>query len=505
MNVTFFYQGFESAGIEYISSVLKSAGHRVNLVVDHLLFADGFLNVPSLRRWLKIEERLIQQVEMTEPDLVAFSVVTDYYQWSLYWAAKIKMATRLPIVFGGIHPTSVPERVIAQPCVDMLCIGEGEYPMLELANRFDSTGKINAEGINNFWYKDGLGIAKNEVRSLIDNLDDLPFPDKELFYGAIIGCSKIYKINITRGCPYQCSYCYNNALRKLYSGKGKYLRRRSVDSVIRELSEARERWNFREMVIIDDLFVQDKNWLREFVQRYKKINSRPVPYVATVHPQSVDEEVALLLKDSGCREVDMGVQSADEQIRKNILRRPGSNEDIARAVNLLKSSGIYVYVDHIGGIPYEGEKEQIEAVKFYNRLKPYWASFYWLSYYPHSDIIETAIKAGLFDREGIDKIEEGISLLPELKLKHRGIVPFEILIQLTALLPRPLINFILRHKIYCVFKWTPLFIGQALPRLLASVLRLDNLLIKSFFRRYLNLLKLFSAKTALHSEGKLKK
>ena len=395
MNITFFYQGFESAGIGYISSVLKSKGHKVNLIVDHLFFADGFIELPTLRKLLKIEERLIKRVLETKPDLIAFSVVSDYYQWSLYWAKKFKEASNIPIIFGGIHPTSVPERVIANSFVDIICVGEGEYPLLELADRFDKTAKLEPYGIENLWYKENRKIINNGLRPLIENLDSLPFPDKQIFYDAIFGSSKIYKVNITRGCPYQCSYCYNNALRKLYTGKGKYLRRRSVDSVIKELVEAKERWNFKEVVIIDDLFVQNKDWLKNFVSQYKKIANKSLPYVTTVHPNVVDEEIVSLLKESGCREVDMGVQSANENTRSNILRRPGTNDDIEKAVQLLKSVGIYVYIDHIGGIPYEGENEQIEAVKFYNKIRPYWVSFYWLSYYPHSDIIGTAIEAKL--------------------------------------------------------------------------------------------------------------
>lgn len=214
--------------------------------------------------------------------------------------------------------------------------------------------------------------------------------------------------------------------------------------------------------------------------------------MTTVHPQMVDEEVVNLLKESGCREVDMGVQSVMDSTRRNILRRPGDNEGIRRAVKLLKGAGIYVYIDHIGGIPFEGKKDQIEAVRFYNEIRPYWVSFYWLSYYPHSDIINTAIEAKLLSLQDVENIEEGFSALPARDKKFKDVTPFEILIQLTPLLPRQAVNFILNRRIYRVFRWTPLFIGQALPRLIASLVRLDNLLIKSFFRRYMNLFKFIS-------------
>ena len=146
MHVTFVYLGTESIGIEQLSANLKEAGHDTYLAFDPALFDDKvYLSIPFLKNIFNHENNLVNEIINSNPDLVAFSVFTSNYDWACRIAKKLKSKNiEIPIIFGGVHPTSVPEKVIHQPFVDMISIGESDEAIVELANSFDSV-KINTK------------------------------------------------------------------------------------------------------------------------------------------------------------------------------------------------------------------------------------------------------------------------------------------------------------------------------------------------------------------------
>ena len=161
MNVTFVQAEAESLAIEYLSSVLKSHGHKTYLTFDPMLFDSPSVQNSYLSRKFDIREALVEQIKDTKPDLVSFSVFTGNYQWALSMARSVKKVLGVPIIFGGVHPTSVPEIVISEDCVDMVCVGEGEYALLELVEDLEQ-GRVNYE-TKNIWFKK-LGHYKIDWR-----------------------------------------------------------------------------------------------------------------------------------------------------------------------------------------------------------------------------------------------------------------------------------------------------------------------------------------------------
>lgn len=137
MKISFIYLGSENLGIEYLSSVLKKSGHKVELIFDPALFCDKhYLNVDFLAKLFDSRKKIIKRVLESRPDLIGFSVFTHNYKWALSIASLIKKEIDIPIIFGGVHPTILPEDVIANNSVDMICIGEGEEALLELMDNF---------------------------------------------------------------------------------------------------------------------------------------------------------------------------------------------------------------------------------------------------------------------------------------------------------------------------------------------------------------------------------
>ena len=158
--------------------------------------------------------------------------------------------------------------MIEETSVDAVCIGEGENAMLELVENLTAGESITE--IENLWVKKDGQITRNPIRPLIQDLDQVPLPDHELFRRVIPDRIWYACVLTGRGCPYHCTYCFNHAYRELYKGKGKYIRRRSVDNVLEELRELKKHKCYRFVKFADDIFTLQHDWLEEFCPRYQE-------------------------------------------------------------------------------------------------------------------------------------------------------------------------------------------------------------------------------------------
>ncbi|MDD4938349.1 MAG: cobalamin-dependent protein [Candidatus Shapirobacteria bacterium] len=400
MKIVFVAVGVESLAIEFLSSFLKSKNHQVEVVFDPTSFATEAIHIPKLAKILDIKNELVQQIIDLKPDFIGFSVFTLNYQRTLKIAQLLKKKLpHTPIIFGGIHPTSVPEIVIKEKCIDMVCVGEGEQALNELLNNPKKTN------IKNIWFKTSHKIIKNPIRPLIKNLDSLPFPDKDAFYKIYPGFFQDYYTISSRGCPFSCTYCGNNVINDIYQGLGPRIRRRSPKNIVDELALAKKKYHPKRITFVDDVFVQDLNWLKEFSHLYKKRVG--LPYAMLTHPRFLNPQITKLLVKSGCYFLLFGIQSASEDIRKNILKRFETNDQIAQAAQNCRNAGLKFSIDHIFNIPTEGLNEYKQAIKFYYSLHPSIINAYWLQYFPKTEIVNIALKHKFLKKSDVFKIEHG--------------------------------------------------------------------------------------------------
>lgn len=189
----------------------------------------------------------------------------------------------------------VPGEVINNDCVDMICIGEGEEAIVELANSIEKSGIDYS--IQNLWFKKDGGIIKNRVRHLIKDLDKLPFPDKLIFCEKEQSIRNHYAVTSGRGCPFSCTYCASDVMKRLLTKGETYVRRRSPENVIEELLVAKNSiyFNLRSINFLDDTFTYDYSWLERFCRLYKK--EIKLPFHCTGYPSTVNYEKTVLLKD----------------------------------------------------------------------------------------------------------------------------------------------------------------------------------------------------------------
>ena len=222
-----------SAGLAILSAICKKNGHRVDLIDSSFGITD---------------QEIVKKTKKFSPDLVVITTATNDFSYAVHIATLIKKNFKVPIIAGGYHPTTAPEEAISKKCFDMICIGEGEGALLDLIKAIEK-GK-SAEKIKNLWIrkqKNGkTEIIKNPVRPLIENLDKLPFPDREIFdYKRYLKWNHGTATFIsTRGCPFNCSFCINNLLIRLYKGKGCYIRFRSIDSLFQEIKQVVKRYGY---------------------------------------------------------------------------------------------------------------------------------------------------------------------------------------------------------------------------------------------------------------------
>lgn len=448
MHVVFVSSACETLAIEYLSAALKQAGHQCSLCFDPQLFDDTFLSNRILKKLFDYSQDIIDELRSYNPDLIAFSVVSDNYPWALRLADKIKKVLNVPIVFGGVHPSSVPGYVIQQPSVDYIVIGEGEEVLVDLVNNL---GDKNAcQAIPNIWAKNGKEISKNEVRPPVQNLDELSLPDKDIFYGKLPYLQDGYIAITSRGCVNKCTFCNNSLYQdRIYRGKGRYFRRRSPGNVIAELKAAKEKYPYSAVHFWDEIFISDKKWLSSFLEGYKR--EIGLPFTCCIHVNFIDEEVVSLLKDAHCWQAIMGVQSLNEELKRKILNRNETNEKVRKTIQLLRDAGILVICENMLGLPTQTEADLINMLQFYNETRPNRLSLYFIRYYPETKIIDIALEHNMLTAEDVEELNRGLnarSFIQGGTIRKKNFVKLQSYLVFIPVLPKWLNRFLIRIKIY---------------------------------------------------------
>jgi len=175
--------------------------------------------------------------------------------------------------------------------------------------------------------------------------------------------------------------------------------------VIEELRMNKDRYKLKRIEFWDDIFTFDKKWLKEFLDVYKR--EIALPFRCYIHVSCFDEDIAKWLKEAGCKWVDFGIQSINENYRRNVLKRFDKNEDIVKAINLLKKYRIVSFADYIIGLPGDSKEHFEQARLFFIENKPNNIEPYFMSYLPHTEILETALSLNVLDEKDIDLVNNG--------------------------------------------------------------------------------------------------
>lgn len=476
MKIVFLYSGSENVGIESLSAYLKAHGHETALVFDpaHFRGNRGRDNLLLARFFDPPREKIIAAALREEPDVLACSCITGNYRWALDLTAEIKRRSPkpLPAVFGGVHPSMAPERVISRPEVDALVVGEGEDALLELV-RSVKDGQFTDTTVANAWVKSAGETYKNPVRPYIRDLDSLPFPDKELFFRKVPFLRRGYLLMTARGCPYNCTYCSNSAYHEIYCDEKIHIRRFSPGRVIEELKRALENGRIDYINIYDDIFTLDLKWLEEFAPLYRR--EIGLQFQCNIHPDHCDDDRVRLIKDAGCHTARLGVQTVHDPTLRSI-HRAGTRKKVGQALDTLRRYGIHKKVEHILGLPDEGPEIQRDAIAFYNEHRPTKAQTFWLIPFPGTKIMKTAVERGMITEQDAEDFKEGDPRLrftfffpnPTSGVDYDALKPFQFFFDIMPFLPQRTVKWILNSNLYRYFPYSPV-LHQSLVMLNALI------------------------------------
>ena len=481
MKITFVAIGSEQLAISLLSAIAKEQGHETKIAFCSALF-------DAESSWLgKIfddRSQVLKAIEEQEPDVLAFSVLTMNYQWMLAVAREARILfPSVKTIFGGVHISAVPELVLERDEVDYVVVGEGDIAFPQILDAIEQGG--TKEPIQNTRYKDANGdLIRGKQVGFNQDLDSLPPFDKSIWEDHI-RIKDRYLTMASRGCPYRCSFCFNNFFAQLpEEKKGKYVRLRSVDHLINELAYAKEKYDIKYVDFQDDVFTVYKPWLKEFLERYK--NEISVPFDCLSHPHYIDDDITRWLKEAGCQWMQMGVQSMDEEFKyQNLMRYEDSNK-IVKALEYANKYKLKVKVDHMFGLPGEPISAQEKALTLYRQQSPSRIQTFWTCFLPGTKLMDDAIKDGLLSPKQVDSINNGIDffffnntdnikdpklvkfygsyellfrLLPMLPLFLRRKLKPETLSKIPFAISRPII--IIMDIIYGVFSGYPYFVAMA--------------------------------------------
>jgi radical SAM superfamily enzyme YgiQ (UPF0313 family) len=434
-----------------LSAALKQAGHTVEMILDpgldDLL---GFIDLPFLKRFTK-DEDFVERVRTVAPDLIAFSAMTNMYPFVSEKAALIKRNSKVPIVVGGVHPTVLPEYVLQNENIDMICRGEGDEAFVELVGKMEQGEDFY--GTENFWFKRNGTVVRNPLRPLIHDLDSLPFPDRDMFFRRGAYAKALYFM-AGRGCPFSCAYCCHHAYQKMYSGLGRYVRFRSPENVIQELELCKERYAVKAMYSMDDTFTLNERWLEEFCDLYG--GRIGLPLYCHVRPGTVNEHMLACLKRAGCDLVFYGIDVGDPHTRKELMHRNMDDELIYQTARQLHEAGIRFTSSAIFGFPGETEAQMMRTFKLVAELDSDYAYSYVFYPFPGTESFAYAKSVGVLDAAAEEAVKKGTGSYHKRSLLHSDSADtIEVLKNSLALyvkfpIFRPLINLVIRRKWKCV-------------------------------------------------------
>ncbi|GAX59198.1 Fe-S oxidoreductase [Candidatus Scalindua japonica] len=401
MRVLFYYRGIEAPGVEYLMSYLKMKGHQVGLLFDPGLDDNLFLKLKFMKRFNQYEY-LLEKARDFKPDILAFSIVTNIYPFINAILPTLKKELSVPVIAGGPHVSALPEYVLQNEHIDMACIGEGELAFAELLDKMERGVEIY--DTKNIWFKKDGEIIKNDLRGLVEDLDQLPFPEKGPFYE--YGCFHDNLEVVTgRGCPYNCTFCNIHFQRSQTKGKGNFLRQRSGANVIQEIKKHLELYDVKCITFHDDNFTSHPQWIEEFTELYRKeVN---LPFYCFAYPTSVNREIISHLKRANCMQIFMGLESGDPNIRRDILKRPMSNERIISSANIIKDSGIRLQISGIFGFPEEKPESMWKTVELAETIAPDLITGYVFYPFPKTELFNYAVKSGYLGEEEVEMVKRG--------------------------------------------------------------------------------------------------
>jgi radical SAM superfamily enzyme YgiQ (UPF0313 family) len=339
-------------------------------------------------------------IEEFQPSLIGFSALESTLEMTLELLHSIK-DKKIPKLIGGMGVLFLRERIIKNDLIDMICIGEGEGAIVDLANAIRD--EKDYSNIKNLWIKKVSTIIRNEPRNLVD-LNTLPLPDwsifeKSRFYKPMGGKLPITaSIEDSRGCFRSCAYCCSKGQRDFYKSYqyNRYPRTKTVSRIMHEIKHAIKKFDAEYVFFQSQNFFIDRvKDFDQFIEEYGRIG---IPFWCQTEPGSFTKEKLEQFKQVGCEGFSMGLEHGNEEFRRNILNRNMSNELLLKNFKIAEDSDIRVTVNNIIGFPTETRELIFDTINFNRNFSKLYTMVNLFAPYVGTKLRELSEQLGYIDK-----------------------------------------------------------------------------------------------------------
>jgi anaerobic magnesium-protoporphyrin IX monomethyl ester cyclase len=364
-------------GLAYVAAAVRKDGHDVSIIDSPALDVS--------------HHKLGEILQKEHPDVIGVTSTTPtiYDAMKAVTIAKDVCPDSITLM-GGCHITSLPEETLAEcRSLDVGVIGEGEATIVDLLRAIETKRPLSE--VDGIVYRNGEKVVKTRPRRLIENLDEIPFPARDLLpldrYTVLGERHRLGNILTSRGCPFRCIFCSSS---QFY---GRRFRARSPKNVVDEIEELISKYKIKSFEIVDDTFTVDKKRAVEIAEEIIR-RGLEIWWACGSRVDLVSRELLQIMKKAGCGLIYYGIESGSEKVL-NILKKGITLEQAKSAIRWAKEVGMEVVGSFIIGVPGETREDVMETIKFAKDSGIDFAQFTAMTPYPGTEIYEIAKREGL--------------------------------------------------------------------------------------------------------------
>lgn len=362
-----------------------------------------------------------KRIVASDAAIIGFSSTSLQLRYlSKYSEAIVDLPNILQLA-GGAGPTLEPEIFLEKCAINGVAVGEADYSLAEVLKRLKVGGDIySVPGF--YWNKNGE-IIKNQTICATPDVSKIDLPDYSLFdKNDLMRKASIDEqymsvfIQLSRGCPNNCSYCCNHAFKTLHNNPSDYFRILPPDNSIKLIKNILNKCGNEKFLIgfQDDLLVLNKAWFREFITKLH--NELNLPYELNIRTECINKELVELLKATNCISVTMGLESGDEELRRKLLNRHYSDKDFIEKAALIRKAGIYINTYNILGLPNESKEQMLKTIKLNKKIKIDGGTVSFFYPFPKTKIYEYCRQNGLLLDQSITANATNYNSIPAIRL-----------------------------------------------------------------------------------------